>query len=680
VGTSTEDTRLATPPSGTDNQRGALEPWFRDARLLKDKAIGSTWDARRADTGERVAVRVGAELEGGLGLSLRELAPLIWDALAAWDPIAHETEVLARVAGPGVPPLRTPADAPPRVLACSWVEDAVPLETLAPLDPEVAFAVGVAVCDVLDRAHRAGVVHRDLTPANILVRPDQPREVRVVDWELASCDGRRSFGPVGTRGFIAPELLALRTGAQPPDAARPAVDVYGLGASLYYAIHGEVPYGADEMEIVNGAPLSRGRLDERQHAALAALLARSPESRPRTAAAARAVLEGRADADADADADARGTAAPEPRAPSLNAALDAIDAGELHRGARILDRVGLGDQGRAALGYAYLAWRLGREAIAATLLLTAADDGGLRSALASACSGEAAAPDPQAAPRSHRVLAAAALERGAWVEAFAHLDLDAPDAGTVALVKARVDALTRGPLDADARSELTVWASCLAGALPEDLADTANALAARAYPGPAEATNYLPHHAVVIAAASASPGAAGAVAGRLVAARAYPIHERIGLSVVGFSEVDEAVGASLVELGLRGRAVALVETVEADRWRVRAALLLACGELDACRRCLERVPDGGRGRPAFFRLHVAQLLHANRPHVAATVYRRACETLAADDAAPLHTLGAYALVRSNDAASARALRPHLERDGGVLARDLLARLGPGEQG
>ena len=89
--------------------------------------------------------------------------------------------------------------------------------------------------------HRNDIIHRDVKPSNVLL--GEGGEVRLIDLGVAA-SGRPPRGmpdgfveeEVGTLGFAAPELL------RSPATATVAVDVYGLGSTLYETLTGHLPY------------------------------------------------------------------------------------------------------------------------------------------------------------------------------------------------------------------------------------------------------------------------------------------------------------------------------------------------------------------------------------------------------------------------------------------------------
>jgi serine/threonine-protein kinase len=98
-------------------------------------------------------------------------------------------------------------------------------------------AVGVCaqIAAALAAAHQYGVVHRDITPGNIMLSADG---VKVIDFGVAATTGDRSDGVVfGTPAYLAPERIS-------GDLAQPATDVYGLGMVLYQCLTGRLPWPA----------------------------------------------------------------------------------------------------------------------------------------------------------------------------------------------------------------------------------------------------------------------------------------------------------------------------------------------------------------------------------------------------------------------------------------------------
>ncbi|WP_369142210.1 class IV lanthionine synthetase LanL [Streptomyces sp. R44] len=97
-----------------------------------------------------------------------------------------------------------------------------------------ALAQVARLVDLVAEAHARGLVLRDFTPGNVMVRPDG--ELRLIDLELAVLEDETALPTrVGTPGFSAPERLA--------DApVSPTADYYSLGATVCFVLAGKVPH------------------------------------------------------------------------------------------------------------------------------------------------------------------------------------------------------------------------------------------------------------------------------------------------------------------------------------------------------------------------------------------------------------------------------------------------------
>jgi len=106
------------------------------------------------------------------------------------------------------------------------------------VDPERVTALGVAICDALGYAHRQGIVHRDVKPANVLVADDGL--LKVADFGIAKAafvkgDITTTGSILGTVTYISPEQAA----GNEPDRRS---DLYGLGVVLYELLVGRPPF------------------------------------------------------------------------------------------------------------------------------------------------------------------------------------------------------------------------------------------------------------------------------------------------------------------------------------------------------------------------------------------------------------------------------------------------------
>ncbi|WP_432827011.1 AAA family ATPase [Dactylosporangium sp. CA-092794] len=159
--------------------------------------------------------------------------------------LRHELAILERLRGvDGVAQL---VDEPRRAGSIMLADaGGLSLATLAkPLAPDELIGLAVGLAGAVAGMHRRGVVHRDVTPANIVVsRCDAPC---LVDFALAStlAEIRPEFTHhteiVGTLEYLAPEQTG-RTG-RPVDQR---ADLYTLGATLYELATGRPPFGCGD--------------------------------------------------------------------------------------------------------------------------------------------------------------------------------------------------------------------------------------------------------------------------------------------------------------------------------------------------------------------------------------------------------------------------------------------------
>ena len=152
-----------------------------------------------------------------------------------------------------------------------------------------AVALAVQACRGLAHAHAAGLVHRDVKPQNLLLRPDGT--LKVADFGIARAAETTALtqtGTVlGTAAYLSPEQA---TG----EVVTSAADVYALGAVLYELLTGRLPYEFDSLldlaeKQARGAirPVSELSPQVPRHVEDAVMrsLARNPAYRPASAEA-----------------------------------------------------------------------------------------------------------------------------------------------------------------------------------------------------------------------------------------------------------------------------------------------------------------------------------------------------------------------------------------------------------
>jgi hypothetical protein len=153
---------------------------------------------------------------------------------------AREVATARKVRGPWTAAvIDADPDAPRPWLAAEYVNGPSLRDTVSehgPLPEQTVGMLAARLAQALAAIHAAGLVHRDLTPANVLLAGDGPRVIdfgiaRAMDTTKLTVTGQA----IGTPAYMAPEQLA-------EGAVGPAADVFTLGSLLYFAATGNGPF------------------------------------------------------------------------------------------------------------------------------------------------------------------------------------------------------------------------------------------------------------------------------------------------------------------------------------------------------------------------------------------------------------------------------------------------------
>jgi serine/threonine-protein kinase len=246
---------------------------YEAVREVASSVHARVFEAVDRVTSERVAVKVFAGAVEGAGR----------DALQRFE---REAEALAKLRSAHVVPLRDYLrDGPAIVLA--WMPGGSLADRVrdgaAAITPARAVEIAGAVLAALGEAHRAGILHRDVKPANVLF--DDVGVARLSDFgaaHLGDLSSTATAGAIGTLAYMSPEQRLGRP-------ATIASDVYGAGAILAELVTGEPPDAHGEG--LAAAPSARHPdLGPAHDAIVARLVAAAPADRPADAFEARRLL------------------------------------------------------------------------------------------------------------------------------------------------------------------------------------------------------------------------------------------------------------------------------------------------------------------------------------------------------------------------------------------------------
>ncbi|MFE7861164.1 protein kinase [Streptomyces sp. NPDC057403] len=265
---------------------------YRVLAQLGRGGMGVVWRAVDEVLGREVAVKELRTYTDADGPELADLRVRM----------QREARAAARVRHPGVVAVHDVAEVDGRPLIVMELVDGPSLEQVLRergfLDPVEAAGIGAQVMDALAAAHRAGVLHRDVKPGNILL--ERSGRVVLTDFGIAAMDDpgdgaathlTRSGALVGSLDYLAPER------AQGADASA-ASDVWALGATLYAAVEGFSPFRRTStfstLTAIVTEPLPEPERAGPLTAVLRHLLDKRPDTRPE-AEEARALLQAVAD-------------------------------------------------------------------------------------------------------------------------------------------------------------------------------------------------------------------------------------------------------------------------------------------------------------------------------------------------------------------------------------------------
>ncbi|WP_425264781.1 protein kinase domain-containing protein, partial [Streptomyces incarnatus] len=247
---------------------------YRVTARLGRGGMGVVWRAVDEVLGREVAVKELRTYTDAAGPELSELRLRM----------RREARAAARVRHPGVVAVHDVTEVDGRPLIVMELIDGPSLDDVlrerGTLDPYEAARVGAEILDALAAAHRAGVLHRDVKPGNILL--DRSGRVVLTDFGIATMDDpgdgsatrlTRSGELVGSLDYLAPER------AQGAEPGAPA-DVWAVGATLYAAVEGASPFRRTSTYSTLTAIVSEPLPEPRRAGPLAPVLRRLMDKRP----------------------------------------------------------------------------------------------------------------------------------------------------------------------------------------------------------------------------------------------------------------------------------------------------------------------------------------------------------------------------------------------------------------
>jgi eukaryotic-like serine/threonine-protein kinase len=251
-----------------------LHERYRLVRVIAAGGMGVVWEGWDELLERPVAVK---QLRTQPGVSEEE-------AETAKNRAMREARIAARLHHPNAVPVFDAVEQDGQPCLVMQYVPSTPLSAVlrddGPLAPREAARIGAQVASALAAAHRLGIVHRDIKPGNVLL--DEDGRALISDFGISRALGDTTLTSTGlvhgTPAYLAPEVAR-------GDDSTFASDVFSLGSTLYAALEGTPPFGADANSIAVLHRVAMGDFPPPRHAGaltplLLEMLAAEPGRRP----------------------------------------------------------------------------------------------------------------------------------------------------------------------------------------------------------------------------------------------------------------------------------------------------------------------------------------------------------------------------------------------------------------